>query len=107
MKSVSRETVPRETWKPIDGYPGYHVSDLGRVRSPAGRMIGKPSHVRGYVRVVLPGHRLVMVHQLVAEAFIGPGRGARVIHIDRTDPTDNRAANLKYGTTPLGDDWKA
>lgn len=91
-----RETVSRETWAPIEGHPGYLVSDHGRVQSPAGRMIGKPNHVRGYVRVNLPGQQIKCVHQLVAAAFLGPANGARVKHIDR-DPTNNRASNLRYG----------
>lgn len=92
----SRETVPHETWAPIDGFPGYRVSDQGRVQSPSGRFIGKPNHVRGYVRVNLPVQQIRCVHQLVAEAFIGPSHGARVRHRDG-DPTNNRVDNLRYG----------
>lgn len=105
MSDVSRETVSRETWAPAVGYPGYQVSDHGRVKSPSGRIIGKPNHTRGYVRVSIAAHQVVMVHHLVAEAFIGPRRGAQVIHKDR-DPSNNRADNLKYGTSWYGDDWK-
>ena len=94
--TVSHETVARETWAPIEGHPGYSVSTLGRVQSPSGRMIGKPNHARGYVRVNLPGQQIIMVHQLVAAAFLGPSNGARVKHIDR-DPTNNRVTNLRYG----------
>lgn len=97
MVTVTHGTVPRETWAPIKGFSGYEVSDQGRVRSPAGRIIGKPSHVRGYVRVVLPGNQQRLVHQLVAAAFIGPANGRRVRRIDTSDPTDNRASNLRYG----------
>lgn len=107
--SVTRETVSRgtvERWLPVEGLPGYQVSDRGRVKSPAGRLIGKPNHPRGYVRVSVAGHRILMVHRIVAEAFIGPSKGAQVIHIDR-DPTNNRADNLRYGTLPLGSDWRA
>lgn len=104
MSDVSRETVSRETFIDIEGFPGYQVSDLGRVRSPSGRLIGRPNHARGYVRVNLPGQRITMVHHLVAEAFLGPRRGAQVIHKDR-DPSNNAASNLKYGTLPLGGDW--
>lgn len=103
-QDVSRETVSRETWRPVESAPGYQVSDLGRVKSPAGRLIGKPNHQRGYVRVSIAGHRVVLVHQLVAEAFIGPSRGAQVLRRNR-NPADNRAANLYYGTLPLGGDW--
>lgn len=92
----SRETVPRETWKPIEGFPGYEVSDAGRVRSPFGNYIGRPSGPRGHVRVQLPGQQTRAVHQLVAEAFIGPARGRRVERRDR-NPTNNSVSNLRYG----------
>lgn len=101
---TQRETVSRETWAAVASAPGYQVSDLGRVMSPSGRLIGKPNHARGYVRVSIAAHRVVMVHHLVAEAFLGPRRGARVLHRDR-NPENNAATNLYYGTLPLGGDW--
>lgn len=102
---MPHETVARETWRPIDGHPGYEVSDHGNVRSPSGRLIGRASHTRGYVRVGLPvriqpgltAQRQVFVHQLVAAAFIGPANGRRVRHIDTSDPTNNHVSNLRYG----------
>lgn len=100
MTNSSRETVQRETWADIAGHPGYEVSDQGRVRSPSGRLIGKANHARGYVRVNLPVQQIKCVHQLVAEAFIGPSNGARVKHVDR-DPTNNAASNLRYGLPSL------
>lgn len=95
--TVPRGTVSRETWREVPSAPGYTVSDYGRVRSPSGKLIGRASHVRGYVRVCIAGGRQVMVHQLVAEAFLGPAEGRRVRHIDSSDPTNNRLDNLRYG----------
>lgn len=92
----TRETVPHETWAPVEGFPGYQVSDQGRVKSPSGNLIGKPNHARGYVRVNLPVQQFKLVHQLVAAAFLGPSRGAIVRHIDG-DPTNNAVTNLRYG----------
>lgn len=98
-------TLPGERWAEVSIAPGYMVSDQGRVLSPAGRLIGRPNHTRGYVRVNLPGQRITMVHQLVAEAFIGPSRGARVVHLDH-NPQNNRVENLRYGGLPMGGDWE-
>lgn len=97
-------TLPGERWADVARAPGYLVSDQGRVLSPGGRLIGQPNHARGYVRVNLPGQRITMVHHLVAEAFIGPSRGAHVNHIDK-NPQNNRVENLRYGTLPMGGDW--
>ena len=38
------------------------------------------------------------VHRLVAEAFLGPRPAGMDIRHGSTDRTDNRAANLSYGT---------
>jgi hypothetical protein len=97
-------TLPGERWAEVSIAPGYWVSDQGRVLSPAGRLIGKPNHARGYRRVNLPGQRITMVHHLVAEAFIGPSRGAQVNFIDK-NPENCRVENLRYGTLPMGGDW--
>jgi hypothetical protein len=97
-------TRPDERWADVERAPGYLVSDQGRVLSPHGNLIGNPSHTRGYYRVNLPGQRITMVHHLVAEAFIGPSRGAQVNFIDK-NPANCRADNLRYGTLPMGGDW--
>jgi hypothetical protein len=105
-----------EDWKPIPGYEGlYEVSDLGEVRTLEREWISG----RGVRRIVKPGiknktkdkdgyYRVTLcksgkktrkhVHQLVAEAFIGPKpEGLQVRHLDHSR-TNNRLNNLKYGT---------
>lgn len=102
---MTRETVARgtttvdhEEWRAVPSAPGYQVSDRGRVMSPSGKLIGTASrHQRGYRRVSIAGHRHVFVHQLVAEAFLGPAEGRRVMLRDTSDPTDARLENLRYG----------
>lgn len=87
-----------EQWAEVVGSPGYQVSTYGRVKNPSGRLIGKPNHMRGYVRVSIANHRIAFVHQLVLEAFVGPcppGRNSR--HLNGI-PTDNRLSNLRWGT---------
>lgn len=106
-----------EIWREVVGFEGhYEVSNFGRVRSVErtitqeskwgkqvkrvmrGKLLrpGKASH--GYDTVVLGRGNTRTVHSLVAEAFIGPcPEGHEVLHIDGTR-SNNRLANLRYGT---------
>lgn len=109
-----------EIWKDIPGYEGlYQASTEGQIRSLDRRVpgichfTGKPFYrtVRG--RILRPGkyckagHLSVVlghgtagkpVHQLIMLTFIGPPpEGMEVLHRNG-DPTDNRLANLHYGT---------
>lgn len=107
-------------WREIPGYPGYEASDDGRVRSVE-RVQPNPSpSSRGGVRVLKERvlrpavdkrtgrvkHRLCIdgvmhsafTHALVCAAFHGPRlEGAQTRHLNG-DHTDNRAANLAWGT---------
>jgi len=93
----------KETWKPIIGYEGlYQVSDLGKVRSLkfGKERILKPGMSAGYLAVGLcnNGQKTRKVHQLVAEAFIGPRPdGYETCHKDDVK-TNNVLTNLYYGT---------
>ena len=116
-----------EEWRDIKGFPGYQVSNLGRVRSfkkaPTWEVtnydekeahILKPRlcHKKLYYRVVLSkGHRQLKsfnVHRLVAEAFVPhPGMDTTIYKQCATMPTvnhinrntrDNRAENLEWMT---------
>ena len=108
-------------WKDVPGYEGhYQVSDLGRVRSRArdvivprtrwGRkgtrkvneaVMSLQTDSRKRVFVALRKHgaaKRFTVASLVAAAFIGPRpEGLLVLHGDG-DSTNNRAANLRYGS---------
>ena len=104
-----------ETWRPIPGFEGYEVSDLGRVRSfrrHGGRGRGlvnapriKKTHpgAAGYLSVTLQrpdGNRCSKyhVHALVAAAFLGPRPdGMQVAHADG-DRLNARLDNLRYAT---------
>ena len=108
-----------EKWLPVVGHEGrYEVSDHGRVRSldrmvPHGRSSGMRRHrgrvlklgrkPAGYPTASIPvdGSRQVKVmyvHRLVLEAFVGPcpeGNVAR--HLD-DDKSNNHLSNLVWGT---------
>jgi hypothetical protein len=97
-----------EAWLPVLGYEGtYEVSSLGRVRSqPRPRTKGgikkaNPCKRGGYPKVSLcraGRERSVLVHCIVAEAFIGPRpAGAEIRHLDG-NPWNCAADNLRYGT---------
>ena len=98
-----------ERWLPIPGYEEmYEVSSLGRVRSlvtrgkwPAGRLMRGSPNSSGRIQVQLTnGHsrKLLQVHRLVLEAFVGPcPPGMEACHWD-DDPLNNRLDNLRWGS---------
>lgn len=103
-----------ETWKAVEGFPGYEVSDHGRVRSlrphpmkryPGGHVLagylkrhkGRPVCV--VVNLVRGGKvSTVRVHRLVLTAFKGDApAGTEGCHNDG-DPSNNRLTNLRWDT---------
>ena len=94
-----------EIFRPIQGFCGYEVSNLGRVRSfKSGAYRIRTSHrdSSGYLRVTLwrdgKEHNLG-VHILVLETFVGPrppGNEAR--HVLNNNRSDCRLENLAWGT---------
>lgn len=95
----------KEKWRKIPKFPGYEVSNLGRVRSLKGQK-KKLMKIRmgsdGYPRITLQredGQKTVCkIHNLVASAFLGPARGRLVRHKDG-DRTNPKLSNLAYGST--------
>ena len=95
-----------EEWKDIPGYPGYKISNLGRVvsykRYSDGREIKGAPDKDGYRRILMysaPGVRKnFRVHRLVATLFVEnphPDEWNVVNHKDE-DVTNNRADNLEW-----------
>jgi hypothetical protein len=111
----SPAVIAAERWRPVVGYEGlYEVSDCGRVRSlprraklyrgtrPVPEKILSPYQYRGkHPYVVLcntSGQKKLKVHRLVLAAFVGPcPDGMYGLHWN-DDRTDNRLANLRYGS---------
>lgn len=110
------EDSDTEQWRPVPGYEGfYEVSDFGQVRSLDRLIHERSGHVRRKSgRILSPwaaesGHlhlhlrvngvrRHAPVHVLVLTAFTGPRpAGLESLH-DDGDPTNNRLANLAWGT---------
>lgn len=106
-----------ETWKPIPGYPGYDVSNQGRVRSYKKQFPGragnwgiadKPQRIlkpqpmtSGYEFVHLCYSGKITphsIHSLVLLVFVGPcPKEHGINHIDGCK-TNNRLDNLEYAT---------
>lgn len=105
-----------EIWKAVPGFEGsYEVSNMGRVRSLDRHVLdtmGRARIIRGRVlkgSLIEGRYRMIQlyrdaayearyVHDMVADAFVGPKPpGARTRHLD-DNPSNNLPVNLKYGT---------
>ena len=90
-----------ETYKNINGYDNYQVSDCGNVISLKRKIILKqrPNNNVGYMQVMLwhkSKGKYCYVHRLVAETFVdNPNNYAYVKHIDG-DKHNNSAGNLAW-----------
>lgn len=91
-----------EKWKPIDNFPGYHISSQGRVYSEKRGIYLKP-FLDGWqypcVSLCKNGKdHTKKIHRLVAESFIpNPLSKREVNHIDGVK-TNNHIGNLEWVT---------
>lgn len=112
-----------EIWKDIKNYEGlYQVSNLGRVKSldrvlkqkngiekrVKGIILKQNCKKTGYLTVVLQKNnkqKTMLVHRLVAEAFIpNEENKPQVNHINEIK-TDNRADNLNWMSSKENNNW--
>ena len=106
-----------EIWKPIDGYLGYEVSNLGRIKSyKVDKMNGKIMKpypcTKGYLQIdiSLDGRKRenrvhLAVHRLVAKAFLpNPNNFPEVNHKDE-DKTNNCVENLEWCTAKYNNNY--
>jgi hypothetical protein len=99
--------MEEEEWRPVQDYPDYQVSNLGRVKSAkvwrgvAGRILAPATNTWGYLCVNLCNNNrssIHTIHRLVAVTFIpNPDGKPEVDHINR-DRTDNQVSNLRWST---------
>jgi hypothetical protein len=105
---VGASTLPvnMEEWKPIEDFPEYEVSNLGRVKSLNYHRSGQEQLLKqvlqnGYLIVCLHKDKIqknVKVHRLVVKAFLPNPENKRTIdHINR-NKQDNRLENLRWAT---------
>jgi hypothetical protein len=92
-----------EVWRPVVGSLRYEISDQGRIRNAETDHLLRPQRTaKGYLSVMLHDaegdQRTVLVHRLVAAAFIGPSNGRPVVrHLDG-NPSNNTVGNLAWAT---------
>lgn len=99
MKPIRFEGVYDPTiWKPVEGAEGYFVNMEGKVKGRRGRVL-KGNLGEGYHRFqVSSTRRRLMIHRVVAQAFIGDiSEGLVVNHIDE-DKTNANVMNLEICT---------
>lgn len=106
----------QERWKPIPGYRGYYeISDQGQIRSLTriiihknglkyilrGKVLKPTPNGKGYQTVSLyknSKRKNFYLHRLVLLTFVGPCPPKMECCHKNGDNTDNRRANLRYGT---------
>src|SRR2546425_4678741 len=108
MANAASEII-NEEWRPVVGYEGwYEVSNLGRVRrvkpgrrTRPGRILRHHLNSYGYPAICLYRsgvQRVLRVHRLVAEAFIGQIPDTMEINHLNGIRYDNRIENLEITT---------
>lgn len=101
--------IEEEIWKDIDGYPGYEVSNMGRVKSLVkayrreDKILSGTPNTTGYVLVQLypePCKRKsLLVHRLVMITF-QPNPMMDELHVNHKDlnTSNNKMSNLEWVT---------
>lgn len=97
-----------EQWKEAHDYPGYYVSNLGKVKTSSGRVL-KTALRNGYPALTLKlpdgTKKTEYVHRLVAVAFVdNPNSKPCVNHID-ADRQNNDYKNLEWCTKQENTNW--
>jgi hypothetical protein len=98
-----------EFWQPIAFFPGYEISNRGRVRSLKGtrpkilklQPISRGDRKKSYLRVTLRnkgGQKHRKIHRLVAIAFIPCPPGKNTVDHINGNTTDNAVENLEWTT---------
>lgn len=107
-----------EIWKPIVGYDGYEVSNLGRVRSLdridsrnhfiKGKIISLNKRKGEYLSFSLCKNgkvKAVNVHRIVAQAFIPNPNNYSIVNHKDENPLNNCVDNLEWCTHKHNMNW--
>ncbi len=91
-----------ETYKNIEGFENYSVSDYGNVRNNKTGRIIKGRDTNGYLQVGLMKNKIrhfKLIHRLIAEVFLlNPENKKCVDHIDN-NTQNNNLINLRFATS--------
>lgn len=88
-----------EIWKKVKGFNDYSVSSTGRIRNDKTGTIRKLQvYAKDYYSVRL-NYKNLLVHRLVAEAFIENPENKKIVDHINGDRKDNRVENLRWVTT--------
>lgn len=93
---------PSPSWAVVEGFPDYRVSDNGRVYSMKRDKELRQYDKNGYLYVFLYDgcgkRKAMLVHRLVAMAFVGNPDGLPQINHKDENPANNNAENLEWCT---------
>lgn len=119
VQSSESLSLPGEEWRNCDGFDGYQVSNLGRVkknfqsytRSDGFLIINPEKIIKNYdtsrsiivsLRRLSGEQKIVVLSHVVANAFIpNPDNHPFVVHLDG-DRTNNKVNNLLWSATTTG-----
>jgi hypothetical protein len=95
-----------EVWKAIDGYPNYHVSNMGNVKNIKGNILKPIIDVYGYEIVCLYAGKTkkqCKIHRLVAIAFISNPYNKLCVDHKNNNKKHNKVSNLRWVTNQQND----
>jgi hypothetical protein len=85
-------------WKEVNGYEGFYANENGLIKRPNGTIT--PGHLNGcgYYHLRVGNGKKVLVHRLIAIAFLDNPEGKLFCdHKDR-DRTNNQVENIRWAT---------
>ena len=89
----------KEIWKRIPDYPGYEISNLGRIKTFIGNVNHGTTHPAGYYATNIYKNGKIKrfyMHRLVAELFIRGGLPNEIVNHKDGNKKNNKAENLEW-----------
>ena len=102
--------MANEIWKDAVDFPGYQVSNHGRIRNATGRIMKLGDNGFGYFkfrRRIDGTFRSDYIHRMVAKAFIPNPENKPCINHKDCNPANNNADNLEWCTQAENTEYMA